>query len=565
MHLARPFLIIDAIRVSAIFFLFCRPKPFFMKNLITLSFVSGILIPACTNSDNKNQSTTEKPNILWLTCEDITPTLGCYGDTVVSTPNIDRLASMGTIYTNAYSVAGVCAPSRHALITGMYPISTGGQHMRTLNHSAAGVPFYGTVLPPEARCFSEWLRLNGYYCSNNNKTDYQFTAPVTAWNESDTDAHWRKRPEGSPFFSIFNFITSHESRIWTQRDEPLLVDEDRVPVPPYYPDVPVVRKDVARKYSNITEMDRQVGIILEQLEEDGLLDNTIIFFFSDHGGMLPREKRELYDTGLRVPLIIAFPGKADDGHTDDQLVSFVDFGATVLSLAGIPAPSYIQGQAFLGKYKAEHVRKYIHGARDRMDSEYDRVRAVRDKQFKYIRNYMPELPYVQNINYRKQIPMMMALYEFDSLGKFEGVQKLWWRKTKDPEELYDLSKDPYEFVNLAGMPEYSDKLDELRKEMDRWLNEVGDKGAIPEKEMVRQMWGGDVQPVTDSVSYSLNGDVVTLQCATEGNSIAWRYRGEGNPQEWFLYKEPFTRIPGKTIETLAERIGYKRSEVVMID
>ncbi len=502
-----------------------------------------------------------RPNVLWITCEDITPALGCYGDRVANTPNIDRLASEGVLYTNAFSVAGVCAPSRHAIITGMYPTSTGGHNMRTINNLVEDLPDYGVVLSPGVKCFSEFLRASGYYCTNNQKTDYQFHAPITAWDESDFDAHWRKRPAGKPFFSIVNFITTHESRIWTQRWEPLLVDEDKVPIPPYFPDHPTVRRDVARKYSNIAEMDRQVGIILEQLEQDGLLDSTVIFFYSDHGGMLPREKRELYDTGLRVPLIIRFPKKARAGTVTDELVSFVDFAPTVLSLAGIKIPDYMQGQAFLGPQKPEEPREYIFGARDRMDTEYDMVRAVRDKRFKYMKNYYPELPFVQNIEYRKQIPMMSVLYEYDQEGKFDGKQKFWWRKTKPLEELYDTQEDPYEFNNLADNPEYKDKLEELRNALTGWQGKYGDKGFIPEKELVMEMWGGEIQPLTGVVEFTVRDDKLVLHSSTEEASIAWQYTDTENPEHWNLYVDPIGLETGKSIRATAIRIGYIQNEV----
>jgi N-sulfoglucosamine sulfohydrolase len=309
-------------------------------------------------------------------------------------------------------------------------------------------------------------------------------------------------------------------------------------------------------------MDRQVEIILEQLEADGLLDSTIIFFYGDHGGMLPREKRELYDTGLRIPLLIRFPGKAMAGTITDELVSFVDFAPTVLSLAGVKIPSYMQGQAFLGPQKAKEPRKYVYGARDRMDTEYDMVRAVRDKRFKYLRNYFPELPFVQNIEYRKQIPMMQVLYDLEEKGLFkDGIQKLWWRKTKPVEELYDLWKDPWELNNLAEEPGYTDKLEEMRNALTVWQNTYGDKGFIPEKELVREMWQGEIQPVTNPVEFKLNGDLLTMSCKTIGSSIAWRYKGKGDPDQWFLYTGPVTLSGSVTIEALANRIGYGDSEI----
>ncbi len=537
-----------------------------IKTVIMLTIITStaLLILSCTQHRSQEFNVEDlefRPNILWITCEDITPALGCYGDSAAYTPILDKIAREGVRYTNAFSVAGVCAPSRHALITGMYPTSTGGHHMRTINNLVEDVPDYGVVLPPEVRCFSELLRAAGYYCANNQKTDYQFHAPVTAWDECDFDAHWRKRPPGKPFFAIINFMTTHESRIWTQRWEPLLIDEAKVPIPPYFPEHPTIRRDVARKYSNITEMDHQVGIILEQLEADGLLDSTIIFFYSDHGGMLPREKRELYDTGLRVPLLIRFPGKAMAGKVSEELVSFVDFAPTVLSLAGVDIPDYMQGQAFLGPQKAVEPRSYIYAGRDRMDTEYDMVRAVRDKQFKYLRNYFPDLPFVQNIEYRKQIPMMQVLYDYDIKGLFSGIQKLWWRKSKSLEELYDTKNDPWELNNLAENPEYTEKLEEMRNAMAEWQKKYGDKGFIPEKDMVREMWSGSIMPVTQAVHFSLDGNSLTMACKTEGSSIAYRLKGEGDPDQWFLYTEPVELSRHVVIEALANRIGFEDSEI----
>jgi len=532
--------------------------------IINLVIVIALFLTNCTTQPTPEFRIEDlgfRPNILWITCEDIGPALGCYGDSAANTPNLDKLAWEGIMFTNAFSVAGVCAPSRHALITGMYPISTGGHHMRTIDNLIEDVPDYGVVLPPEVKCFSELLRAAGYYCTNNQKTDYQFHAPVTAWDESDFDAHWRKRPAGKPFFSVINFMTTHESRIWTQRWEPLLVDETKVHIPPYFPEHPVIRRDVARKYSNIAEMDRQVEIILEQLEADGLLDSTIIFFYSDNGGMLPREKRELYDTGLRIPLLIRFPKKAMAGTVTDELVSFVDFAPTVLSLTGVKIPSYMQGQAFLGTQKAKEPREYIYGARDRMDTEYDMVRAVRDKRFKYLRNYFPELPFVQNIEYRKQMPMMQVLYDMEEKGIYDGIQKLWWRKTKPVEEIYDTWKDPWELNNLANESGYAEKLGEMRNALASWQNTYGDKGFIPEKEMVKEMWGGEIQPVTQAVEFRLDDNLLTMNCETIGSSVAWRYKGKGDPDQWFLYTGPVTLSESVTIEALANRIGYEDSEI----
>jgi arylsulfatase A-like enzyme len=311
-------------------------------------------------------------------------------------------------------------------------------------------------------------------------------------------------------------------------------------------------------YSNIALMDAQLGILIQELADENLLDSTIIVFFSDHGGPLPRHKRELYETGLRIPLIIRFPNKIAAGTVNEELVSFVDFGPTMLSLAGIEPPKYMQGQAFLGKYKKE-PRQYIYGARDRMDSEYDMVRAVRDKNFKYLRNYKPELPFIQNIRYRKQIPMMSVLYKYDSLGLFEGVQKLWWRNSKPKEELYDIANDPYEFNNLANDPEYAEKLRELSTAMDNWQEKYGDKGFQDEQEMLYEMWDGEQKPVTKHVEIIQQEGQILMKCATTGASIAYQI---GNNKHWELYTKPLDadNHKGEIIKAVAIRIGYKESK-----
>lgn len=540
-----------------------------MKKAYYFSLSSLVITSFFTSCDQKsalrkeNSSIDFKPNILWLSCEDITPTLGCYGDSAANTPNIDGLAAEGIRYTNAYSVAGVCAPSRCAIITGMYPTSIGGHNMRTTHigryAKEHGMPSgYSIVPPPEVKCFSEYLRATGYYCTNNNKTDYQFAAPITAWDESSVKAHYRNRKDGQPFFAIFNFITTHESRIWTQGGEPLLSDYEKVPIPPYYPEHPVIRRDVARKYSNIAEMDRQVGLMLDELKKEGLLDKTVIFFFSDHGGMLPRQKRELYDSGLKIPLIIRYPNAKFAGTVTDELVSFVDFAPTVLSIAGIKIPDYLQGQAFLGPQKAE-PRDYIFGARDRMDNEHDMVRAVRDKRFKYLKNYMPELPFVQNIEYRKQMPMMNLLLKYDSLGLFQGVQKLWWRDSKPDEELYDTEKDPYEFHNLAEDPDYQDKLIEMRSALKDFQDAYGDLGFIPEVELFRQMWPNGKQPSTSPVQFEVGEQKIAISCSTKGASIAYQANREIGTDHWELYAGPVEKEGIDSIRAVAIRIGYSQS------
>jgi uncharacterized sulfatase len=333
-----------------------------------------------------------RPNILWITCEDTSPNLGCYGDRKAITPNLDKLADSGARYTNAFSVAGVCAPSRSCLITGMYPTSIGSEHMRSK-----------AVLPPLIKCFPQYLREAGYYCTNDSKTDYNFEHSPETWDESSPRAHWRKRRPGQPFFSVVNITCTHESQIRLEEGEFLKLtagltpeqrqDPAKLELPPYYPDTPVVRRD-GRAIGTRHRNGSRAGEILKELEADGLAANTIVFFFSDHGVGLPRAKRWLYDSGIRVPLIVRWPGQIKPESVAQRLVSFVDFGPTVLSLAGVKAPEHLQGKAFLGDQSGE-PRTYIHAARDRMDERYDVIRAVRDVRYKYIRNYEPQRPYAQ--------------------------------------------------------------------------------------------------------------------------------------------------------------------------
>jgi arylsulfatase A-like enzyme len=289
------------------------------------------------------------PNVLWISCEDTSPDQECYGDKYARTPNIDKLASEGCRYTNAFVPYPVCAPTRSSVITGMYPSTIGTMHMRT------GLKGYEAVPPPYVKCFTEYLRAGGYFCTNYRKTDYQFKSPFTAW---DQGRDWRDRPDGVPFFSVINLNVSHESRNWPQKNEKLLHDPTKAPVPPYYPDTPVVRKNIARYYDNVTKMDGQVGEILGRLESDGLSDNTIVFFWGDHGRGLPRCKRWCYDSGIHVPLIVRRPGSIEPGTACDDLISLVDLGPTVLSLAGIEVPSYMQGRPFLGRQKARPRKMY---------------------------------------------------------------------------------------------------------------------------------------------------------------------------------------------------------------
>ncbi len=431
-----------------------------------------------------------RPNIVWISCEDISPHLGCYGDPHAITPNLDALAEQGVRFSHAYTTAGVCAPCRSGIITGMYQNSIGTHHMRS-----------DARLPVWLRPFPMDLRQAGYYCTNNSKTDYQFSRPnkQQIWNDSSGSAHWKNRPSDStPFFAVFNFTGCHESGIAgeskyrevtrdltpAQRQDPAKLTT----LPPYYPDTPVVREDWKRNYELITAMDAWAGELIDELKQAELYDDTIVFFWSDHGVGLPRAKRWLYESGTHIPLIVRTPerfraeGQGIPASVDGQLVSSVDFGPTVLNLAGVKIPDYLQGRAFLGS-NLTMPRSYVYGARDRMDERYDIIRAVRDARFRYIRNFEPLKPYYQYMNTPEQGATMREIRKGERDNTLTSIAKIFSADRKPVEELYDVESDPHELHNLAEDPAFAAKLQELKIALADWQNQVGDIGLIPEAEI----------------------------------------------------------------------------------
>jgi len=419
----------------------------------------------------------DRPNILWITCEDTGPHLGSYGDAYADTPNLDRLASRGMRYTTAWSNAPVCAPARTAIIAGMYPTSTGSEHMRSL-----------TRLPPGMKMYPQYLREAGYYCTNNVKEDYNLDKPGAVWDESSQKAHWRNRKPGQPFFAVFNLTMTHESQIRARPHTPVH-DPAKVRVPAYHPDTPEVRRDWAQYYDKITEMDQRAGEILAELEQDGLAADTIVFFYGDHGPGMPRSKRWPYDSGLHVPLIVRIPEKFRHlapkdwapGGASARLVAFVDLAPTVLSLAGLRPPADFQGHAFLGPY-AGPEQAYLYGFRGRMDERYDLVRSVRDRRYIYIRNFMPHKIYGQHVAYMFETPTTQVWKRLYDAGQLNEAQRRFW-ETKPPEELYDLEADPDEIANLADRPEHRATLERLREALREWMLAVRDVGLLPEGEI----------------------------------------------------------------------------------
>ncbi len=526
-----------------------------------------------------------RPNILWLSVEDISPMLSMYGDSTAKTPNLDRLASESLIFNHAYSTVGVCGPSRSSLITGMYPASIGTHHMRTgkdiagwgtrkydgesnaVDINGDPVPHYSAVIPPEVKCFTEYLRRAGYYCTNNPKTDYQFAAPLTAWDANGNGAHWKNRPDkNQPFFAVFNHDVTHESRIWKRKDEPQTVDPGAVLLPPYFPDTEVVRGDVARVYSNIEVMDKQIGEKLKELEEAGLMDNTIVFFFSDHGGPLPRGKREHYPSGLQVPMMVRLPHHLKQELVDD-MISFVDFAPTVLSLAGVEIPEHMQGKAFLGDQESKARREYIFGTADRFDEFSDQVRSVISKDYVYVRNYHPELSAYKDNDYRKNINMMNEMLVMHKANKLNEAQSYWFRSEKTKEEFYDRRTDPHCLRNLVSEGQHLPVISAMRSSLTNWEKEIDDKGGIPEKELLLSMWPEGIQPKTASPAVNRSNKKIVLTCTTEGSSIAYLISDQEMTPDldagWLLYSSPIELETREILYAIGTRIGFEDSEMVV--
>lgn len=424
---------------------------------------------------------TSRPNIVWIVGEDMGPEMGCYGDKVASTPALDQLAAQGARYTHAFTHAPVCAPSRHGLITGQYPIKTGAMHMRSK-----------LVNPPVT--FTKLLRDSGYFVSWPGKTDFNFDQPA---DFADSKKNWWTGDEvpKQPFFGYANFTVSHESQVRNDGDKfaentkrltpAQRHDPASVKLPPFWPDAPEVRRELANYYDLVTAVDYHASDVLAWLEKHGLAENTIVVFFGDHGRGMPRYKRWCYDTGTHVPLIVRWPGKIGAGSVRTGLVEFVDLPATMLALAGVRIPEDFDGIPFLtadGKETGD--RKYVHSHRDYMDEAYDRIRSVRDSRWRYVRNFEPQIPYSLRNDYMEQGKTMQVWRQWNAEGKLDPIQSIHFKPTKPKEELFDSEADPFEVRNMADDPANAAKLAELRAEMDRWLDATQDKGAIPVEKLI---------------------------------------------------------------------------------
>ncbi len=436
-------------------------------------------------------SETDEPsqwNIVWIMADDLSPDLSCYGSTEVSTPNIDRLAAEGARFTNAYITCPVCSPSRSALITGMYQTSIGAHRHRSHRND-------GYTLPSPVRMITEYFREAGYYTVNDhesglggrNKIDYNFS------HENPFEGNnWRDRAEGQSFYAQVNIFEPHRGRppdIWSFTDRlETKTDPEKVTPPAYYPNDEISRKDWAGYLDAVRLLDEKVGNTLNRIDEDGLADNTIVIFFGDHGRPMPRDKQFLYDGGIKIPLIIRWPAMLEPGSVRDELINSIDISATSLSLAGIAVPEYMEGRVFLGPEKMPD-REYIFAARDRCDETVDRIRAVRDKRFKYIRNFHPDRPYMQLNRYKEvSYPIWRQMLRLEKAGTISATDYPFLAKTRPEEELYDTDADPNELHNLADSPEHQETLTKMASVLALWIQQTGDHGEQPEDPAAAVHW-----------------------------------------------------------------------------
>jgi arylsulfatase A-like enzyme len=454
----------------------------------------AIFTPISASAQATSVQGERRPNILWIIAEDLGPELGVYGTPEVRTPNLDALAARGMLFTQAFATSPVCSPSRSALNTGMYQTTIGAHNHRS--HRPQDPSPYPFPLPEGVELVSDWLRQTGYYAANirqfpegitfqgTGKTDWNFTPDSVPF---DTD-RWEDLKGHQPFYAQVNFPETHRGRHWDEAHEHIAqpADPDDVVLPPYYPDHPTVRADWAQYLNTVMSLDSKVGMVLQLLESEGLADNTVLIFLGDHGRAMVRGKQWAYDSGLHVPLIVywptamAAPAQYTPASESDQLISLIDVAATTLAIGGVPKPTLMQGRVFLGP-DAEPPRLRVFGGRDRGDETVDRVRTVRTQRYRYVRNFMPERPFLQTNRYKEaSYPTIWVMRKLHAEGGLTPTQARLLASSRPEEELYDVIADPYEIDNLASSPSHQDVLEQLRGELDAWIVETNDQGRVPE-------------------------------------------------------------------------------------
>lgn len=541
--------------------------------LIILCFLFGLKI-----------SSDPRPNILIIMADDMSPKINALGDKTAITPNIDKLVESGKSYINAFTTAGVCACSRSSLLTGKNQISIGAMHMRTSTRTE--VP-YLAVPDSNIKAFPEILRKFGYFTFTNDKLDYQFsgilpgTGPFTIWNSEDSFYGWKERQTKQPFFGIINLTVTHESGLFVgkmnsalataiklrqkaiqfQYDAP--VKSKDVNVPAFLPDTKEIREDIARVYNNIYILDLQVKEILDELKADGLIENTIIIFTSDHGDGLPRYKRELFDTGINVPLIMVIPDKFNKWETDpnsksERLISFLDIAPTILDLAGISVPEYMDGISFF----SSNENRYIFAARDRLDNQEGKVRAIRDKRYKLIKNFSPGIVGAQKLEFRENLQSVKKMRSMLNKGTLTASQKIWFEKIPEI-QLYDLWRDPNEVQNLANKESMFSKKSELEDALDNWIKENDVYANLLEDDLSERFWPNAKQPITDIPVFHNDGEFLIVENTSRSNGASIGYSYDG--KKWEVYSSPIKTYPRKKIFLKSVKYGWRESEVVSIE
>jgi N-sulfoglucosamine sulfohydrolase len=541
--------------------------------LIILCFLFGL-----------NISSDPRPNILIIMADDMSPKINALGDKTAITPNIDKLVESGKSYINAFTTAGVCACSRSSLLTGKNQISIGAMHMRTSTRTE--VP-YLAVPDSNIKAFPEILRKFGYFTFTNDKLDYQFsgilpgTGPFTIWNSEDSFYGWKERQTKQPFFGIINLTVTHESGLFVgkmnsalataiklrqkaiqfQYDAP--VKSKDVNVPAFLPDTKEIREDIARVYNNIYILDLQVKEILDELKADGLIENTIIIFTSDHGDGLPRYKRELFDTGINVPLIMVIPDKFNKWETDpnsksERLISFLDIAPTILDLAGISVPEYMDGISFF----SSNENRYIFAARDRLDNQEGKVRAIRDKRYKLIKNFSPGIVGAQKLEFRENLQSVKKMRSMLNKGTLTASQKIWFEKIPEV-QLYDLWRDPNEVQNLANKESMFSKKSELEDALDNWIKENDVYANLLEDDLSEKFWPNAKQPITDIPVFHNDGEFLIVENTNRSNGASIGYSYDG--KKWKVYSGPIRAYPRKNIFLKSVKYGWRESEVVKIE
>ena len=499
----------------------------------------------------------ESPNFLWLVCEDQSLFFSEYGDSSANTPNINQLAKDGIVYQNCYTPSPVCAPSRSSLITGMYPTTLGTQHMRAFKKSGLdneinshnSLPYYSAKPNKPIRFFTEYLRAKGYYCTNNSKEDYNMITSPLAWDESNKYAHWRNKHKGQPFFSVFNFNVTHESNLWENTITYSKEELENVLVPKIFPKNDGIKSDLLTNYKNIEKLDEKIGIIINQLKEDGLYENTIIFFFSDHGGPFPRYKRSIYETGLKVPMIVKWINDTIRGD-NNQLISFIDFAPTILDAAKIKLEFPFEGVSFFKKDQ----RKYIYAATDRFDESLDMRRSIRDNRFKLIFNVDTTTPIYKPVAYREKMKTMQILDSLKQKQELNTYFSNWFYKNKQQFELYEVSKDYYEADNLISNPKYEKIYKTLRQLLFKWIDE-SDFGNMKESDMLEYMFTNPISiPKLKMPKLVIKDKGIIIESNNQNTSVGWRNKNE---KIWNIYTENDLIYPKDNFEILLFRPGYE--------